>query len=155
MTLYVTEYRETFKRAFPINKACVCSVPQSPASPTSSAVAGGLCNTELPGNPKSKLKCYPLGRVQLFANPWTVAHQILLSMGFSKNTGLGCHSLFQRIFPTQGLNSHLLHCRQILYSVSYQGSPKYNLLTFKCYLETFLVILKFSYIHDTSFYPPK
>ena len=84
MTLYVTEYRETFKRAFPINKACVCSVPQSPASPTSSAVAGGLCNTELPGNPKSKLKCYPLGRVQLFANPWTVAHQAALFMNFSR-----------------------------------------------------------------------
>ena len=122
MTLYVVEYRETSKRALPVNKACVCSVPQSPASPMSSAVAGGLCNTELPGNPKWKLKCYPLGRVQLFANLWTVAHQILLSMGFSKNTGLGCHSLFQGIFPTQGLNSRLLRCRQILYSLSYQGS---------------------------------
>ena len=41
-------------------------------------------NTELPGNPKWKLKCYSLGPVQLFANPWTVALQILLSMGFSR-----------------------------------------------------------------------
>ena len=33
-----------------------------------------------------------------------------------KNTGVeDCHSLFQGIFPTQGLNLHLLHCRQILY----------------------------------------
>ena len=35
-----------------------------------------------------------------------------------KNTGVGCHLLHQRIFPTQELNLcllHLLHCRQILY----------------------------------------
>ena len=35
------------------------------------------------------------------------------------NTGVDCHSLLQRIFPTQGLNSGLLHCRQILYHLSY------------------------------------
>ena len=32
-----------------------------------------------------------------------------------KNTGAGCHALLQGIFPTQGSNSHLLHCRQIVY----------------------------------------
>ena len=32
-----------------------------------------------------------------------------------KNTGVGCHALLQGIFPTQGLNLHLLHCRRILY----------------------------------------
>ena len=32
-----------------------------------------------------------------------------------KNTAVGCHSLPQGIFPTQGLNTHLLHSRQILY----------------------------------------
>ena len=36
---------------------------------------------------------------------------------------VGCHSLFQGIFPTQGLNPGLLHCRQILYHLSHQGSP--------------------------------
>ena len=30
-----------------------------------------------------------------------------------KNTGVGCHSLFQGIIPTQGWNLSLLHCRQI------------------------------------------
>ena len=40
-----------------------------------------------------------------------------------KNTGVGCHTLLQRIFPTQGLNPGLPHCRQILYSLSHQGSP--------------------------------
>ena len=33
------------------------------------------------------------------------------------------HSLLQGIFPTQGLNLNLLHCRQILYHLSHQGSP--------------------------------
>ena len=30
----------------------------------------------------------------------------------SKNTGVGCHALFQGIFPTQGSNPGLPHCRQ-------------------------------------------
>ena len=30
-----------------------------------------------------------------------------------KSTGVGCHSLLQGIFPTQGSNPALLHCRQI------------------------------------------
>ena len=40
-----------------------------------------------------------------------------------KNTGVGCHSLLQGIFPTQGLNQDFLHCKQILYQLSHQGSP--------------------------------
>ena len=32
----------------------------------------------------------------------------------SKNTGVGCHSLLLGIFPTQGSNLGLLHCRRIL-----------------------------------------
>ena len=39
-----------------------------------------------------------------------------------KSTGVGCHFLLQGIFPTQGLNLGLLHCRQTLYHLSYQGS---------------------------------
>ena len=47
--------------------------------------------------------------VHLFVTPWTVACQAPLSMGFSKqDTGVGCHAPLQRIFPTQGLNSHPL-----------------------------------------------
>ena len=40
-----------------------------------------------------------------------------------KNTGVGCHFLLWGIFPTQGLNLGLLHCRRILYILSHQGSP--------------------------------
>ena len=37
-------------------------------------------------------------------------------MGFSRQEyWSGCHFLLQRIFPTQGSNLGLLHCRQILY----------------------------------------
>ena len=42
-------------------------------------------------------------------------------------TGLGWHFLLQRIFLTQGLNLGLLHCRQMLYCLSYQGSPNVSL----------------------------
>ena len=40
-----------------------------------------------------------------------------------KSTGMGCHFLLQGIFPTQGLNPGLPHCRKILYRLSHQGSP--------------------------------
>ena len=36
-----------------------------------------------------------------------------------QNTGVDAHSLLQRIFPTQGLNPDLPHCRQILYQLSH------------------------------------
>ena len=39
-----------------------------------------------------------------------------------KNTGVDCHFLLQGIFPTQGLNLGPLHCCQILYHLSHQGS---------------------------------
>ena len=35
-------------------------------------------------------------------------------------------ALLQRIFPTQGLNPGLPHCRQILYHLSFWGSPSSN-----------------------------
>ena len=38
-----------------------------------------------------------------------------------KNTGVGSLSLLQGIFPTQEMNLGLLHCRKILYQLSYQG----------------------------------
>ena len=41
-----------------------------------------------------------------------------------KNPRVGSLSLLQGIFPTQGLNPVLPHCRQILYQLSHQGSPR-------------------------------
>ena len=44
-----------------------------------------------------------------------------------KNTGVGHLSLLQEIFLTQESNQCLLYCRQILYQLSYQGSPLISL----------------------------
>ena len=41
-----------------------------------------------------------------------------------QNTGVGSLSLLQGVFPTQGSNPGLLHCRQILYHLSHKGSPR-------------------------------
>ena len=75
----------------------------------------------------------------LVGTPWTVARQAPLSTGFpGKNTGVGCHSLLQGIFPTQGLNPGLLHCRWVHYPLSHQGNPSASVCCF------FLSLLKHS-----------
>ena len=38
---------------------------------------------------------------------------------------MGCHSLLQGIFPTQGSNAGLLHCRQVLNCLSPKGAQVY------------------------------
>ena len=48
-------------------------------------------------------------------SPWNSAGQ---------NTGVGSLALLQGIFPTQGSNPGLQHCRQILYQLSHKGSPR-------------------------------
>ena len=80
--------------------------------------------------------------VRLFVTPWDVVHQAPLSMEFSRQEyWSGCHSLLQGIFPTQGSNLGLLDYRQVLYHLSYQGSPKpriraleitQNIFPYKC-----------------------
>ena len=65
-----------------------------------------------------------------------------------KNTRVGCRALLQGIFPTQESNWGLLHCRQILYQLSYQGSPKicihilYVSIICKAYLYTSKILLQ-------------
>ena len=74
------------------------------------------------GNLQSIVKS--LSRVRLFSTPWTVTW-LLCPWDFPGNsTGVDCHFLLQRIFLTQGSNPGLLHCRQMLYHLSHQGSPK-------------------------------
>ena len=43
--------------------------------------------------------------------------------GKPMNSGVGSLSLLQGIFSTQELNQGLLHCKQILYQLSYQRRP--------------------------------
>ena len=56
-----------------------------------------------------------------YSLPGSSVHGILQA---KQNTGVGSRSLLQRIFPTQGLNPGLLHCRQILFLLSHQGTPE-------------------------------
>ena len=54
-----------------------------------------------------------LSCVKLFATLWTWPARLLCPWDSpGKNTGVGSHFCFQVIFPTQGSNLGLLHCRQ-------------------------------------------
>ena len=54
--------------------------------------------------------------------PWTLAAQTPLSMGSCrKKTGVGCHFLLQRVFPTLEANLHLLHPQSDSLPLSHQG----------------------------------
>ena len=57
----------------------------------------------------------PIKSIQFPYSPWNSPGQ---------NAGVGSLSLLQGIFPTQGSNSGLLHCSQILYQLSHKGSPR-------------------------------
>ena len=88
----------------------------------------------------SKARRYPQGLsragVQTHIGPQNLCSLTLDSSvhGISQARVLewvGSHSLLQEIFPTQGSNLDLLHCRQILYHLSCRGSPDFILLGFK------------------------
>jgi len=65
--------------------------------------------------------------------------------GKPKNTGVGSLSLLQWIFLTQGSNRGLLHCRQILYQLSYEGNPIISIPVCKKKLKDFLTRRKMIY----------
>ena len=44
------------------------------------------------------------------------------------NTGVGCHFLLQGIFLTQESNPGFLHCRQMIYQLSYEGSLEMKIM---------------------------
>ena len=52
-----------------------------------------------------------------------------------QNTGVGSLFLLRGIFPTQGSNPGLLHCRQILYQLSHKRSPESK----KCWFSFWIV----------------
>ena len=70
--------------------------------------------------------CAVPSQVLLFATPMNYSPQSSSVYGDfpGKNTGMGCHVPLQRIFPTRGWNPGLPHCRQILYHLNHQGSPR-------------------------------
>ena len=66
------------------------------------------------------LSCF--SHVRLFVTLWSVACQAPWDSP-GKNAGVGCHALLRGIFPSQGLNPDLLHCRQIFLPTELQGKP--------------------------------
>ena len=86
----------------PAPRACSNSYPSSRwCHPTTSS-------------PVKRWKWKLLSCVRLYS-PWN-------SLG--QNTGVVSLSFLQGIFPTQGLNPGLLHCRQFLYHLSHKGNPR-------------------------------
>ena len=63
--------------------------------------------------------CPTLCKPMDYSPPGSPVHGIFSS----KNTGVGCYFLFQGIFPTQGWNPGLPHCRQTPYHLSHQRIP--------------------------------
>ena len=75
--------------------------------------------------------CHPVD-CSLLLRPWDFP---------GKRTGVGCHFLLQGIFPTRGSNLGLLHCRQMLYHLSHQGSRKKRKgWVYACLLEKYNVL---------------
>ena len=60
--------------------------------------------------------CNPMG--------WSLLGSSVHGDSPGKKTGVVCHALLQGIFPIWGSNPGLLHCRWLLYQLSYQGSLK-------------------------------
>ena len=79
-----------------------------------------------------KWKWKLLSHGHLFATPWTVAPQVFCPWDSpGKNIGSVAIPFSRGIFPNQVWNPDLLHCRQILYCLSHQGSPKHARITSK------------------------
>ena len=80
---------------------------------------------------------------------WTLVSYIadgfftIWATGKPKNTGMGSLSLLQGIFLTQESNWDILHCRQILYQLSYQGEVQnYRYFLINIYSPFFCYFLK-------------
>ena len=56
-----------------------------------------------------------------------------------KTTVVSCHFLLQGIFPTQGSNPGLLHCRRILYYLSHKGSRQ-SILAYDINLHIYVLL---------------
>ena len=94
-------------------KSMVCTV-HGINSPGQNTGVGGLSFSRGSFQPRDRTQISRIAGYSLPAEP----------QGKPKNTGVGSLSLLQQIFLTQESNWGLLHCRWILYQLSYQGSHK-------------------------------
>ena len=108
----------------------VSTVQQSESATCAHAPTGALTHTHTHTHTRTHTYicccCYLVAKSYL-----TLCHPMNCSQPGSSVHGISqarilewvCPSLLQGIFPTQGSNPGLLHCRQILYHLSCQGSP--------------------------------
>ena len=90
--------------------------PDPGFEPAFPVLAGRFFTTEPPGKSENESHSVVSESLQPHGlySPWNSP---------SQNTRVGSLSLLQGIFPTQGSNPGFTSCRQILYQLSYQGSP--------------------------------
>ena len=89
--------------------------PVSPALQADSLLLSHWGNPDGPCESESRSAASNSLRPHGLYSPWNSPGQ---------NTGVGSRSLLQGIFPTQGWNPGLPHCRGILYQLSHKGSPR-------------------------------
>ena len=106
----------------------VCCVPLRPPA---SKAAGTPFHTSMASQSSLELCeslriCFVILKVKVAKSSNSLRPQRLYCPWNSQgwNTGVGSLSLLQGIFPTQGSNPRLLHCRWILYQLSHKGSPR-------------------------------
>ena len=63
---------------------------------------------------------------------------------------MGCHALLYGVFPTQGLNSGLLHCKQTLCHLIHQGSPRFPLAIYFIHGNVYISMLLSQFIPPSS-----
>ena len=88
---------------------------------------GGILNTLNPIDEEERNKGFSLSLKVKVAQSYATSRPHGLYSPWNspgQNTGVGGHFLFQEIFPTQGSNPGLPHCRWILYQLNHQGSPR-------------------------------
>ena len=100
--------------------------PASLLSPTLQADSSLLSHQGRPASDKCAVLCLVAQSNLTLCDPMDCS-----PLGFSvygdtpsKNTEVGRHAFLQGIFPTQGLNPGLPHCRRMLYHISHQGKVK-------------------------------
>ena len=96
--------------------------PESGMEPMSPAFTGGFLTTGPPVLCLVAQLCLTLCDTMDCSVPGSSVH----GDSPGKNIRVCCHALLQGIFPTQGLNPGLLHCRWILYHLGHQGSPQFR-----------------------------
>ena len=107
-----------------VTQACLNLWDPIDCSPPDSSVLGDSPRQEYwSGLPSPPPQALPNPGIQPRSPALQADSFLIKPLGKPKNTGVGRLSFLQGIFLTQESNRGLLHCRQILYQLSYHRSP--------------------------------